>query len=87
MWPQGNRHNSSSDCPGRGHFSPCLSATKLTWLEIATISSEYKNMNKNISLIAAVAAVAFSALIGVVFGSYPAAKASRMTPIDALQRR
>lgn len=58
MWPQGNRHNSSSDCPGRGHFSPRLSATKLGWLEIATLSTEYKNMNKNISLIAAVAAVA-----------------------------
>ena len=28
----------------------------------------------------------FSA-IGVLFGSYPAAKASRMPPIDALQRR
>lgn len=36
---------------------------------------------------AAIAAVLFSVAIGVLFGSYPAAKASRMTPIDALQRR
>ncbi len=35
---------------------------------------------------AAVAAIAFCVIIGVVFGSYPAAKASRMTPKDALQR-
>ena len=36
---------------------------------------------------AALAALAFCMLIGVGFGSYPAAKASNMTPIDALQRR
>lgn len=36
---------------------------------------------------AAIAAVLFSVAIGVLFGSYPAAKASRMPPIDALQRR
>ena len=35
---------------------------------------------------AAIAALAFCILIGVAFGSYPAAKASKMTPIDALQR-
>lgn len=36
---------------------------------------------------AAIAAVLFSVAIGVLFGSCPAAKASRMSPIDALQRR
>ena len=36
---------------------------------------------------AAVAALLFCMVIGVGFGSYPAAKASKMTPIDALQRR
>ena len=35
---------------------------------------------------AAVAALLFCMVIGVGFGSYPAAKASRLTPIDALQR-
>ena len=36
---------------------------------------------------AALAALLFCMVIGVGFGSYPAAKASNMTPIDALQRR
>ena len=36
---------------------------------------------------AALYAMLFCVLIGVVFGSYPANKTSKMTPIDALQRR
>lgn len=35
---------------------------------------------------AAVVALLFCVVIGVAFGSYPAAKASKMTPIEALQR-
>ncbi|MEA4915529.1 MAG: ABC transporter permease [Christensenella sp.] len=42
-----------------------------------TISMEWR---------AAVAALLFCVIIGVAFGSYPAAKASKMTPIEALQR-
>jgi len=37
--------------------------------------------------VAALGALAFCMVIGLIFGGYPAAKASRMTPIDALQRR
>jgi putative ABC transport system permease protein len=35
---------------------------------------------------AAIIALLFCVVIGVAFGSYPAAKASKMTPIEALQR-
>ena len=36
--------------------------------------------------VAAMGSLLFCVVIGVAFGSYPAAKASKMTPIDALQR-
>ena len=45
------------------------------------------NLNVRLEWSAAVDALLFCVLIGVIFGSYPASKASRMTPIDALQRR
>ncbi len=64
----------------------CLFGIALSALGLAVFSA-VADMTIRIEWRAAVAAVAFSALIGVVFGSYPAAKASRMTPIDALQRR
>lgn len=38
----------------------------------------------SINLSVAAAAIAFCAVIGIVFGGYPAAKASRLQPIDAL---
>ncbi len=40
----------------------------------------------NIEWVAAMGSLLFCVIIGVAFGSYPAAKASKMTPIDALQR-
>lgn len=64
----------------------CLFGLAISALGLAVFSA-VADMTIRIEWRAAVAAVAFSALIGVVFGSYPAAKASRMTPIDALQRR
>lgn len=45
------------------------------------------NLNVRLEWSAAMGALLFCVLIGVIFGSYPASKASRMTPIDALQRR
>ena len=45
------------------------------------------NLNVRLEWSAAVGALLFCVLIGVIFGSYPASKASRMTPINALQRR
>jgi len=44
------------------------------------------DMTISIEWRAAVAALLFCVIIGVAFGSYPAAKASKMTPIEALQR-
>ncbi len=38
----------------------------------------------SMNVMVAIAAIAFCAVIGVCFGSYPAAKASRLQPIDAL---
>jgi putative ABC transport system permease protein len=40
----------------------------------------------HIEWVAAMGSLLFCVIIGVAFGSYPAAKASKMTPIDALQR-
>ena len=64
----------------------CLIGLVLSALGLAAFSA-IAGMTVEIEWRAAVAAILFSAGIGVVFGSYPAAKASRMTPIDALQRR
>ena len=64
----------------------CLIGLVLSALGLAAFSA-IADMTVEIEWRAAVAAILFSAGIGVAFGSYPAAKASRMTPIDALQRR
>ena len=64
----------------------CLIGLALSALGLAAFSA-IAGMAVEIEWRAAIAAILFSAGIGVVFGSYPAVKASRMTPIDALQRR
>ena len=50
------------------------------------IFASIADMTISIEWRAAAAALVFCVFIGVAFGSYPAAKASRMTPIEALQR-
>ena len=47
--------------------------------------SEYFNWKMNIDLISIILAFSFSSIIGIVFGFYPARKASNLNPIDALR--
>ena len=47
--------------------------------------SEYFNWKMNIDLSAIILAFSFSSIIGIVFGFYPARKASNLNPIDALR--
>ena len=47
--------------------------------------SEYFNWKMNIDLVSIILAFSFSSIIGIVFGFYPARKASNLNPIDALR--
>jgi len=47
--------------------------------------SEYFNWKMNINIGSIVLAFSFSSIIGIVFGFYPARKASNLNPIDALR--
>ena len=51
------------------------------------IISYFADFDFAVNLTAAGVALAFCIFIGIIFGSYPAAKASNLTPIDALQRK
>lgn len=52
---------------------------------ISTIASSITGWPTQVSLIAVLVAFFFSALVGIAFGIYPAKKAARLNPIDALR--
>lgn len=62
-----------------GFFGFLLSFAGIAIYNLATASTV--SMNWSIGM----AAIAFCAVIGILFGSYPAAKASRLQPIEALR--
>jgi putative ABC transport system permease protein len=51
----------------------------------AAAFSAYADFPANVGAAVAVGAIIFSAVIGVLFGGYPALRASRMSPIEALR--
>lgn len=63
----------------------CLIGIGISWLAILVVAQLLPDYSFSLSMGAVWVAVGFSALIGVGFGSYPASKAARKKPIDALQ--
>ena len=64
----------------------CCLGIFLSWAILQTVSTVVSSLNMTFSLDGGVVliAVAFCFVIGVVFGLYPANKAAKMKPIDAL---
>ncbi|MCL5735513.1 MAG: ABC transporter permease [Actinobacteria bacterium] len=56
----------------------------LGWLT-ATMIARFGNMTSQVTVVAVALAFGVSALIGIVFGFYPARRASGLNPIDALR--
>ena len=64
----------------------CALGIFLSWAILQTVTTVVSSLNMTFSLDGGVVliAVAFCFVIGVVFGLYPANKAAKMKPIDAL---
>jgi len=62
----------------------CLLGIGLSWLLLFAAGQLVTSMTFSLSMGVVWLAVLFSAFIGIVFGSYPANKAAKKKPIDAL---
>ena len=62
----------------------CLIGIGLSWLAMQVINM-IGNVNFGLSVTVVGVAVFFSMAVGIIFGLYPAKKASSMKPIDALR--